>query len=189
MDHWPLHRSLLYCEMEPSLWPGLATLLRGKRLRQTHGRLLLSMCQQHRQASVGGITSLYCEGKGTEKPRLHNTAWKQELNTCTKIWADFPTHLETALSKMPWTLRSNSHTSDTGITPPSELCREERVLIRATLRWEMNCSVSRVAWEAVPTPVCKSERDWSAFLLADFKVMLPGGVEDLNPNAAGCLDK
>ena len=40
------HRSLLHCKMEPSPWPGLATPLRGKRLRQTNGRLLLSLHQR-----------------------------------------------------------------------------------------------------------------------------------------------
>ena len=42
----PWHRSLLHCEMEPSPWPGLATPHRRKRLRQTHRRLLLSLCQR-----------------------------------------------------------------------------------------------------------------------------------------------
>ena len=42
----PWHRSLLHCEMEPSLWPGLATPLWRKRLRQIHRRLLLSLCQR-----------------------------------------------------------------------------------------------------------------------------------------------
>ena len=43
--HRPWQRSLLHCEMEPSAWPGLATPLRGKRLRQAHGGLLLSLHQ------------------------------------------------------------------------------------------------------------------------------------------------
>ena len=42
----PWHRSLLHCDMELSPWPGLATPLRRKRLRQTHRRLLLSLCQR-----------------------------------------------------------------------------------------------------------------------------------------------
>ena len=42
----PWHRSVLHCEMVPSLWPGLATPLRRKILRQTHRRLLLSLCQR-----------------------------------------------------------------------------------------------------------------------------------------------
>ena len=42
----PTHRSILHCEMEPSSWPGFTTPLRGKRLRQTHGRLLLSLHQR-----------------------------------------------------------------------------------------------------------------------------------------------
>ena len=77
-------------------------------------------------------------------------------------------------------LKNNSHTSDTGIMPPSELGREERVLTRVTLRWEMNCSGSRLAWAAAPTPACKSDRDWLAFLLAEVKVMQSGGVKDWN---------
>ena len=39
----PWHRPLLHSEMEPSLWPGIATSLRGKRLRQAYGGLLLSL--------------------------------------------------------------------------------------------------------------------------------------------------
>ena len=78
----PWHRSLMHCEMEPSPWPGLATPLRGKRLRQTHRRLLLSLARDHliwsyRQASLGGNTSLRLWRKGTVRPRPHNTAWKQ----------------------------------------------------------------------------------------------------------------
>ena len=42
----PWHRSLLQNEMEPSPWPGLATPLRQKRLRQTHRRLLLCLSQR-----------------------------------------------------------------------------------------------------------------------------------------------
>ena len=72
--------------------------------------------------------------------------------------AEFSTCLETALSKMSWTLRSNSHTLDTGITPPSASDSKERVSTRATLRWEMSCSMSRIACAAAPTPVWKSER-------------------------------
>ena len=128
------------------------------------------------QASWGGITSLRLWRKGNSQHCLET-----KLNTCIKLWVEFPTHLETALSKMLWTLRSNSHTSDTGIMPPSELGREERVSRRATLRWEVSCSVSRVAWAAAPSPVCKSDRDWSAFLFAEVKVMLSGGCNEQNP--------
>ena len=96
--------------------------------------------------------------------------------------AKFPTHLETAL-------RSNSHTSDTGITPPSALGSEERVWTMATHGWEMSCSMSKVACAAAPIPVWKSERDWSTFLLAEFKVMLSEGVEAQNPKDAGWLEK
>ena len=53
----PWHRSLLYCEMEPSLWPCLATPLRRKRLKQTHGRLLLSLYQRpDNMATQAGLT-------------------------------------------------------------------------------------------------------------------------------------
>ena len=53
----PWHRSLLHCEMEPSLWPGLATHLRKKKLRQTHGRLLLSLCQRPVNTAIqAGLT-------------------------------------------------------------------------------------------------------------------------------------
>ena len=41
----PWHMLLLHSEMEPSLWPGFATSLRGKRLRQAYEGLLLSLCQ------------------------------------------------------------------------------------------------------------------------------------------------
>ena len=40
------HRPLLLIEMEPSLWSDFATSHRRKRLRQAHGRLLLSLCQR-----------------------------------------------------------------------------------------------------------------------------------------------
>ena len=59
----------------------------------------------------------------------------------------------------------------------------------ATWRWEMSCSVSGVACAVAPTPVWKSERDWSTFLLAEFKEMLSGGVETWNPKAAGWLEQ
>ena len=42
----PWHRSLLHHEMEPRPWPGFATPFMWKRLRQAHGRLLLSLCQR-----------------------------------------------------------------------------------------------------------------------------------------------
>ena len=62
---------------------------------------------------------------------------------------------------MSWTLISYSHTSDTGITPPSQSGREEIASTRATLSWEMRYFVSRVAWAAVPMPVWNSDRLWS----------------------------
>ena len=143
----------------------------------------------YRQASLGGIISLRLWRKGNCEAQTSQCCLETELNTCNKIWVELPTHLKTALSKMLWTLRSNSCTSDTGIMPPSELGREERVSRRATLSWDMSCLVSRVAWAAAPTPVWKSDRDWSAFLLAEVKVMLSSGVNDWNPKAAEWLGK
>ena len=189
----PWQRFLLHCEKEPSSC-GLGTLLEGKDWDKpmedccwtcTRDQLI----QPYRQASLGGITSLTLQRKGNCEAQTSGCCLETELNVSAKIWAEFPTHLETALSKMPWTLRSNSHTSDTGIMPPSELGREERVSTRKTLRQEISCSVSRVAWAAAPTPVWKSERDRSAFLLAEVKVMLSGGVEDQNLKAARWLEK
>ena len=49
--------------------------------------------------------------------------------------------------------------------------------------------VSKVAWAAVVMPVWKMERLWSVLLLAGFKVILSGGKEAQNPNAAGWLEK
>ena len=99
------------------------------------------------------------------------------------------TCLDTTLSRMSWTLRSNSHSLDTGITPPSESGRGERVSTSEILRWEMSYSMSRVAWAAAPMPVWNSDRLWSAFLLAEVKVMLFASVEDWNPKAVGGLEK
>ena len=100
-----------------------------------------------------------------------------------------PNSFDTALSRMSWFLISNSCTSDTGITPLSKLGREEIVSTRSTLRWEMSCSVSRVAWAAAPMPVWNSDRLGSAFLLAGVKEMLSGSVEDWGPKASGWLQK
>ena len=112
----------------------------------------------YRQASLGGITSLRLWRKGNCEAHTSWCCLETELNRYAKMQAEFPTHLETVLFKMSWTLRSNSHTSDTGITPPSASGSKERVSTRTTLRWEMSCSVSRVAWAVAPTPVWKSER-------------------------------
>ena len=59
---------------------------------------------------------------------------------------------------MSWTLRSNLHTLDTVITPPSESSREERVSTRATLQWEMSCFMLRGAWAATLMPVWNSDQ-------------------------------
>ena len=191
--HRPQHRCLLYCEMETSLGLVLPPLLEGK----DWGKPMEDCCsactreqliQPYRQASLGGNTSLRLWRKGNCDAQTSQFCLETVLNTCAKIWAEFKTHLETALSRMSWTLRSNSRTSDTGIIPSSELGREERVSTRASLRQEVRCSVSGVAWAPVPTPVWKSDRFSSAFLLAEVKVMLSGGVEDWNPKAAGWLE-
>ena len=112
----------------------------------------------YRQASLGGITSLRLWRKGKCEAQISQCCLETELNRCAKICAEFPTHLETALAKMPWIWRSNSCTSDTGITSPSALGSEEWVSTRATWRWEISCSVSEVACAVAPTPVWKSER-------------------------------
>ena len=189
----PWHRSLLHHEMEASLWPGLATPHRRKRLRQTHGRLVLSLCQTPANMAIqAGLT---------RRNHIHETVKKRELwspdlmtlpgyrikhmlkykQSSQLIWKQ-----HCPKCQEPW---SNSHTLDTGIMPPSELGREERVSRRVTLRREASCSVSRVAWAAAPKPVCKSDRDWSAFLFAEVNVMLSGEVSDWNPKATGWLEK
>ena len=147
------------------------------------------LIQPYMQASLGGTTSLQLWRKGFCEAQTSCCCLEAELNICAKIQAELSTHLDTALSGMSWTLRSNSCTSDTGITSPSESGREERISTRATLRWEMSCSVPRVAWAAAPMQVWNSDRLWSAFLLVGVKVMLSGGVEDQNPKAAGWLEK
>ena len=100
-----------------------------------------SLVWPYSRAFLGGITSLRLWRKGNCEAQTSWHCLETELNTCAKIQAEFSTHLETALSKMSLTLRSKSHTSDTGITPPSELGRLERVSSRATLKWEVSCSV------------------------------------------------
>ena len=44
-------------------------------------------------------------------------------------------------------------------------------------------------WVAAPVPVWKSERLWSIFLLAAFKVMLSGGEEAQDTNGPRLLEK
>ena len=69
----PWHRSLLHHEMEPSPWPGLATPLRRKRLRQTQGRLLLSLCQRPVNMAIqAGLT---------RRNRIPETVKKRELRS------------------------------------------------------------------------------------------------------------
>ena len=86
-----LHRLVLHSEKEPSPWPGFSTFLREKRLRQAYGGLLLRLCQ--RPVSLGGTTSLRPWRKENCETQ---TSWhylEAELNTCAKIWVEFPTHL------------------------------------------------------------------------------------------------
>ena len=159
--HRPWHRSLLYCELEPSPWSALATLLGGKDWDKPTAWACArdQLIWPYRQASLGGITSLRLWRKGNCEAQTSWHCLETELNRYAKMQAKFPTCLETALSKMSWILRSNPHTSDTGITLPSALGSEERISTRATQRWEMSCSISRVACAAAPTPVWKSETD------------------------------
>ena len=63
------------------------------------------------------------------------------------------------------------------------------VSMRPVLVWEVSCSIARVAWAATPMTVWKSERLWSVYLLAGFKVMLFHHEEASNPNTAGWLEK
>ena len=67
----PWQRSLLHHEMEPCMWPGLVTPLRMKRLRQTHGRLMPSLCQ--RQVNTAIQTGL------TRRNHIPETVKKREL--------------------------------------------------------------------------------------------------------------
>ena len=98
-------------------------------------------------------------------------------------------NLDMALSRMSWILVKNSCTSEIESTPASESCTEEMESTCATLLWEMSCSIFRMVWAAILLPVVNSERLWSAFLLAGFKVMLSGTVEGQNPNAARWTEK
>ena len=142
----------------------------------------------YRQASLGRTISLQQWRKGNCDTQTSQCCLEAELGRCAKMWAELPAHLDTALSKMLWTLLSNSHTSETGTTPPSESGRR-KIVTRATPRQEMCYSMLRVAWTAAPMPVWNSDRLWLAFLMAGVKVMLSAGVEDKNPKAAGWLKK
>ena len=190
----PWHSPLLHSEMEPSSWPSFANSLWRKRLRQAYAGLLLSLArdqfiQPHRQASQEGTTSFRLWTKGNCEAQTSWHCLEAEVNTCAKIWLELPPWMDTALSRMSWTLITNLHISDTGVTPPSKSGREEIGSTRASLTWEMSYSMSRVAWAAAPMPVWNSDWLWSAFLLAGVKVISSGGVEDQNPKAAGWLEK
>ena len=183
-----------------SLWNGTQSMAWfchlpwGKRLRQTNGGLLLSLCSDHfiqpyRQAPLRGTTSFRQWRKGNCEAQTSQCCLEADLKIYAKSQAEFSTHFDTALSRMSSTLMSNSHTFDIGINPTSESGREEIVSARETLRWEVSCSLLRVAWAEATMPVQNSDRLWSAFLLARVNVMLSGGVEDQNPKAAGWLEK
>ena len=53
----------------------------------------------YRQASLGGITSLRLWRKGNCEAQTSWCCLETELNTCAKVWAEFPSHLDTALSQ------------------------------------------------------------------------------------------
>ena len=61
------------------------------------------LIQPYRQASLGEVTSLRLLRKGNCEAQTSWHCLETELSTCAKIWAEFPTYLETALSKMVWT--------------------------------------------------------------------------------------
>ena len=92
------------------------------------------------------------------------------------------------LSRMSWILISHSHTSETVITLQSKLCRKVLVSTNAALVWDISCPLSKVPLAAASMPVWKSERFWSVFLLAWFRVML-SSEEAQNPNATKWLEK
>ena len=67
----PWHRPLLHSEMEPSQWPVFATSFRGKRLRQAHGGLLLSLSQRPVYTAI--------QASFTRRNHILNTLKKGEL--------------------------------------------------------------------------------------------------------------
>ena len=107
------HRPLLHIEMEPSPWPGLATSLRGKRLSQPMEDCCKACArdqfiESNRQTSLEGTTYLRLIRKGNCEVQTSWCCLDTELNTCAKIKAEFRTHMDTALSRMSWTLISKS---------------------------------------------------------------------------------
>ena len=188
------YRLLLHTEMESSQWSGFATSLRGEDWDKPMKDCCWACARDqfiwpNRQASLGVTTSLRLWRKGHCEAQISQHCLKAELNTCAKIQAEFPTSLDTSLTSISWTLIRKWHSLDTVISPPSESGREEIVSTRATMRWEISYSVLRVAWAAAPMPVSKSDRLWSAFLLAEVKVILSGGVEDQDPKSVWWLEK
>ena len=97
------HRSLLHTEMEPSMWPVFASSHRRRRLRQAYGNLLLSLCersQPQRQPSLEGTVSLRLWRKGNCEAQTSWCCLEAELETCAKVQAMVPTHLDMAMSRM-----------------------------------------------------------------------------------------
>ena len=66
--HRPWHRSLLYCELEPSPWSGLITPLRRERLRQTHR---VNLCQRPINMAI--------QASLTRRDHIPKTVKKEEL--------------------------------------------------------------------------------------------------------------
>ena len=103
----PWHRYFWHIEMEPRPWSGFATPFRGKRLRQTHGRLLLNLPQRPVNMAIqASLTRRNHIPEAVMKRELQSpdlmTLLETELNTCAKISAEFQVFLETALSRMSW---------------------------------------------------------------------------------------
>ena len=111
-----------------------------------------------RQVSLGGITSLKLWRKGNCEAQTSWCCLETELNTCAKIQAEFPTHLETALSQNVMNVEKQITHLRYRDNASLRIRYRKEYQPGQLLRWEMSCSVSRVAWAAAPTPVWKSER-------------------------------
>ena len=90
--------------------------------------------------------------KGNCEAQTSWCCWEADLKTCTKIWAVLP-----VLSRMSWILVSNSHTSETEITPPPESCRGEMASTSANpgVRNELLCIGSGL----ISLPIVKIQGD------------------------------
>ena len=102
------HKPFLHIEIEPSLQPGFATSLRGKDWDKPMENCCW-VCGRdqfiwpYSQASLGGTTSLRLWRKGNCEAQTSWHCLEAELKTCTKIQAELPNQLDTALSRMSWT--------------------------------------------------------------------------------------